>query len=262
MLPKSFSFRRPLSSVTHSYSSQTQLTQNPMTTSIRLKSSSGGSRPVVQYGLSVDPHACRKFRTHPFLFIPSIHLVHYNHRVGEHGLRCCQRIRWYFISATVLVRYVVLLKFLQDVLPCFLGIVIDSKIGPRSACHHLHQAFSSTPRPGIRRLWFIVVRPNHWSWIHSPKHGQCFEAEAAMVSKVGTVSPSSQCRWHDSMRHDLEADQTIPESYRKYWPQKHVGLRHGRTQRRPQARPQFATHIACTAEFRTQTTLFVEESFD
>ena len=29
-----------------------------------------------------------------------------------------------------------------------------------------------------------------------------------------------------------------------------------------QARPQFATHIGCTAEFRTQATLFVEDSVD
>ena len=35
-----------------------------------------------------------------------------------------------------------------------------------------------------------------------------------------------------------------------------------RKQRRPQTRPQFVTHIACTAEFHTQTSSFVEDSID
>ena len=65
-------------------------------------------------------------------------------RVREHGLRCCQRIRWYVISATKLIRYVVVPEFLQDVLPCFLIFVIQSVVGPRSACHNFHQAFSTT----------------------------------------------------------------------------------------------------------------------
>ena len=42
----------------------------------------------------------------------------------------------------------------------------------------------------------------------------------------------------------------------------HVCSEYGRSQRRPQARPQFATHTACTAEFRTETTLFVDDSID
>ena len=79
--------------------------------------------------------------------------------------------------------------------------------------------------------------------------------------KVGAVSSSSQCRWHDSMRTNWRRAgrfRKITESLAT----KHVCLWNGRTQHRPQARPQLATHIACTAEFRTQRTSFVEDSVD
>ena len=38
---------------------------------------------IAQYSLGVNPHSRCEFRPHPLFFIPSFHLVHYIHRVGE-----------------------------------------------------------------------------------------------------------------------------------------------------------------------------------
>ena len=79
-------------------------------------------------------------------------------------------------------------ELLQNIRPRSLGFMIHSVVKPRSACHDFHQAFSSSPRPGVDKLWFIVARFNH------------HEAEAALVSKN---------RW----RLELEAARKVPEKF-------------------------------------------------
>ena len=130
-----------------------------MITSFRLKSSGVGSRPS-------------QLSNPPILLIPSFHLVHHRQREGEYGLRYCQRIRRYCVSASDLVRYIVQPKCLQDVLSCFLGFVIQSTAGPRSAV-----ITSIVPFRARHVLAFVgsgsllCDPPNHWRWIHQPKHG-------------------------------------------------------------------------------------------
>ena len=146
----------------------------------------------------------------------------------------------------------VLSKCLQDVFQCFQLIVIHSVEGPRSECHNFHQAFSSMPRAGIHKLWFIVARPIHQLWIHEPKHVLCFEPNAAMVSRSRSCvlrQSMPMARLHEARTGDG------PDDSGTLQPQKHVCPWYGRAQRRPQA-----THIACTAELRTQTKLFVVDS--
>ena len=141
------------------------------------------SMSIAQYSFSENPHTRREFRPHPLFFTPSFHLVRYSHREGERGLWCGQCLRRYIISATVFVWNVVLPELLQNILPRSLGFMIHSVVMPRSTCHDFHQAFSSSPRPGVDRLWFTVARFNHHFCIHEPKHALCFEPEAALVPK-------------------------------------------------------------------------------
>ena len=98
--------------------------------------------------------------------------------------------------------------------------------------------------------------------LDEPKHVLRFEPKAAVVSKrrslclpvvnaVGTTPCGTN--WRQAGRFRKMSG--------KHQPKKHVCLWYGRSQRRPQA-PQFATRTACTSEFRTQTSLFVEASVD
>ena len=86
----------------------------------------------------------------------------------------------------------------------------------------------------------------------------------ALMSQNMLNASSLRLRWSPKFGggFELEAARKIPEHFLKALATKHVCLWYGRTQRRPQARPQFATHIACTAELHTQTSLFVENSID
>ena len=59
------------------------------------------STSITQDGLSVNPHAHREFRSHPLLFVPSFHLVHDSHRMGERGLWYGWCIWRYITSAAV-----------------------------------------------------------------------------------------------------------------------------------------------------------------
>ena len=59
----------------------------------------------VQYGLSVDPHACRKPRSHPFFFFTVLEPCPYG--IGEHRLWLCSRMRRYDLSADKSVCYTV-----------------------------------------------------------------------------------------------------------------------------------------------------------
>ena len=79
-----FRHSKPLemvSSDTHSWFSraslQTKLTLSMMDKSLRLKYSCRGFLSITQDGFSVDPHASRKSRIHPFFFFfPSFNFVH------------------------------------------------------------------------------------------------------------------------------------------------------------------------------------------
>ena len=146
------------------------------------------SLSIAQYGFSEHPHTRHECRPHLLFFIPFFHLPSQSSRRRTRSLVRSVHSAEYYLCARF-IRYVVLPEFLQDVLPCCLGFVIHSVVGPRSACHDFHQAFSSTPRHGIDKLWFIVARFNHHFCIHEPKHALCFAPKAAIVSK-GRISIS------------------------------------------------------------------------
>ena len=209
------------------------------------------SLSIAQYGFSVNPHTRREYRPHPLFFIPSFHLLSFTVIAQENTVfgTANECIRRFLISATDFIRPVVLPEVLQNVRPRSLGFVIHSVVMPRSPCHIFPQAFSSSPRPGIDKLWFIVARFNHHICIHEP-------TTCSMLRASGCVG------LRKSVETRTGGGPVDSGTFLKASATKHVYPWYGRTQRRPQTRPQFATHTACTAKFHMQTSLIVDDSID
>ena len=124
--------------------------------------------------------------------------------------------------------------------------------------------FFLSPRHCTRRLWYIVARPCHCSWIQWPKHAVCFEPGAAVgLPTPGAFLPSGPCNLVLPQEAQTGSCPEEPGKFLKTSVTKHVSLYFECSRQRPADSPSFSdVQIVQDTNSTILTLLLVENTVD